>query len=100
MMLLPSPVKQRNHPMIEQVEERRHGEVLGLRAPQNMFGVVVRKDALNTGQAEKGHGHHRRVLIGGYEMNRAGWERQALPDLEPHRLFVRLSDAPHAGPVG
>ncbi len=32
-------------------------------------------------------------------MNRTGWELQTLPDLEPHRLFVRLSDAPHPGPV-
>src|SRR6202140_3085675 len=99
-MLLPRAVEQRYDAMIEQVEERRHGEVLGLRARQHVFGVVMRQDALNTGQPQKRHGHHRRVLLSGYEMNRTGWELQALPSLEPHRLFVRLSDASDSRPVG
>ena len=95
-ILLPGPVKERDQPVIEQVEPVSQGEPLGhprvAFEPHQQLGVVPGQDAARAGQPEERLGQdgdrlrRRRPLE---VVDRAGRERQRVQRPEPHRLRRR-----------
>src|SRR5215469_2111906 len=95
-IFLPSPVEERDHPMVKDIEEVEQGAVLRAQALEDELTVTIRKDALRPAQTHKINGHSRGARLGPLELlNLASRKRQGAVHGKAHSFVVGIRESPN-----